>query len=72
MGKAFNEALALESVQESLYEVDSEELMEFAKIVAYKVFHNLKQGHEMDENDDPLTVDGIPAAEAWPEHYKEL
>ncbi len=67
--KAFNDALALESVPKELSQCNSDDLIKYAKTVAYKVFHNLKNGHEMDKNDDPLTVDGKPAKKVWKEHY---
>jgi hypothetical protein len=78
---AYSEALAGESVHDSLkrkynpttdtYEhVTQDDLLQFARTVAYKVFHNLKNGHEMDSTQDPLTVDDVPAPQAWPEHYE--
>jgi hypothetical protein len=67
---AFNRALALESIPENLRDCDAEDLTRYATTVAYKVFHNLKQGYQMSKDDDPLTVDGIPASEAWPDHYE--
>ncbi len=69
---AFSEALALESLPDNMKSLDipSELLVQFARTVAYKVFHNLKSGNPMSKKDDPLTVDGIPAPEAWPEHYE--
>ena len=67
---AFNEALALESVPEELKECQSEHLIKYAKTIAYKVFHNLKNGHEMIKDNDPLIVDGEPANEVWADHYE--
>ena len=54
---AFSTALALESVHEELYSVPSEELIRYAKTIAYKVFHNLKNGFPMDLEDDPTHDD---------------
>lgn len=59
-GDAFSYALALESASDSRY-TDSEfrftaqELYRYAKIVAYKVGHNIHLGRELDPFDDPLT-----------------
>lgn len=61
---AYSEALALESVEnlgtydegENVHNnVTSKELEHYARIVAYKVADNLKNGFEMDEKIDPLT-----------------
>ena len=68
---AFSEALALESIPESLSKCQSDELVKYARTVAYKVFHNLKNGHTMAKADDPLTVDGRPASEVWGDHYAQ-
>jgi len=68
---AFNEALALESIPESLSECKNDELVKYARTVAYKVFHNLKNGHTMAKEDDPLTVNGEPASEVWEDHYAQ-
>ncbi len=68
--KAFNEAMARESIPEELRSIDSSILTTYARTVAYKVFHNLKNGHQMSKDDDPLTVDNKPASEVWADHYK--
>lgn len=59
---AFSRALALESASDSTYDEDTgiyvlthNELVRYAKIVAYKVVHNMQNGHELDPDDDPLT-----------------
>ena len=63
---AYNTALAGESVPDQLKEkydedkdmyycVTHNDLERFARIVAYKTAHNLKNGYTMDENGDPLT-----------------
>ena len=59
---AFSRALALESASDSTFDSDTEvylftadELVRYAKIVAYKVSHNMSNGHTLDEDDDPLT-----------------
>jgi len=60
---AYNRALALESVGEigkwdeenEVYNnVTSKHLERYARTVAYKVAHNLKNGFEMDPNGDTL------------------
>lgn len=66
---AFNRALALESVPEELRDNDPDALVRYATIVAYKVFHNLANGHQMVPDLDPVTVDGVPARKAWAQHY---
>ncbi len=68
---AFNRAMVLESLPEELKasDIGTEVLMAFATTVAYKVFHNLGNGHKMDPNFDPITVDGVPAREVWEENY---
>jgi hypothetical protein len=58
---AFSDALALESVREELNSVPSDALIRYAKTIAYKVFHNLKNGFLMNPVDDPTMVDDIPA-----------
>jgi hypothetical protein len=68
--EAFSKALALESVPENLSHCNSDDLVEFATTVAYKVFHNLKNGHIMVKDDDPIIVDGKLANEVWEDHYK--
>lgn len=79
MSNAFNNALALESVgeigifdaaTETYSGVTSDDLVKYARTVAYKVFHNIKNGHVMSKEEDPLTVDGALAAEAWAHHYE--
>ena len=77
---AFSTALVGESISDDLaakYDqetdtfngVTNDDLDELAKIVAYKV----KNGHEMDPEDDPIVVsteDGkVPAANEWEDHY---
>jgi len=59
---AFSRALALESASDSRYDSSTgeftftaDELADYAKIVAYKVTHNIGNGFKMDPNDDPLT-----------------
>ena len=61
---AYSEALAFESIEDlGTYDteknvhnnVNSKDLEKFARIVAYKVASNLKNGFEMDEKIDPLT-----------------
>ena len=60
---AFNEALALESASDlpyknGKYKLNSNELVEYAKIVAYKTAYNLKNGIEIDWDKSPLiTID---------------
>ncbi len=68
---AFSEALALESIPESLYSVNQDDLVDYARTVAYKVFHNLKNNHEMDKSEDPLKVGNKPANEVWQHHYEK-
>ena len=83
---AFSLALVGESIDDDLaakYDQDTDafngvtnyDLDKLAKVVAYKVFHNLKNGYEMDPDDDPLVVptdEGeVPATEEWPEHYRD-
>lgn len=61
---AFNRALAGESIPDGLHEYlrasgkfddkMHELLVEYAQTVAYKVYHNLRCGHEMDMAYDPL------------------
>jgi hypothetical protein len=57
---AFTEALALESIPETLKDCDSAELIRFARTVAYKVANNLKNGFEMSPEDDPLDYGEAP------------
>ena len=59
---AYNTALAWESASDSRYDQVTEEyrftadeLERYARIVAYKVAHNLKNGWTMDPDMDPLT-----------------
>ena len=59
---AFSEALAFESASDLPYDhstgqyvLPADILHYFAKIVAYKVAYNLKNGLVMDPDDDPLT-----------------
>jgi len=63
MGKAYSETLASESMgmrdkwdpEAQVYNgVTYDDLERFARIVAYKVAHNLKNGHKMDPDMDPL------------------
>ena len=79
MSNAFSNALALESVGElgifnaatgTYSGVTHDDLVRYARTVAYKVFHNLKLGHTMSKEDDPLTVDGVSAANVWADHYE--
>lgn len=85
MGKAYTEALAFESITDAMKErwdddnevyreITTEEIEAYAKIVAYKVFHNLKNGHFMDKDNDPIVVETelgrTPASEYWKEHYE--
>lgn len=79
MSNAFSNALALESVGElgifnaatgTYSGVTHDDLVSYARTVAYKVFHNLKLGHTMSKEDDPLTVDGVSAANVWADHYE--
>ena len=60
---AYSQALALESIGEiGAYDETSEtfnnvthtELGHYAKIIAFKVAHNLSNGYTMDKNIDPL------------------
>lgn len=58
--QAFSQALALESASDSRfqdgeYRFTTEELVDYARIVAYKVAHNLNNGFILDPVDDPLT-----------------
>lgn len=78
MGNAFNKALALESIGEigafdaktATYSgVTHDALVNYAKTVAYKVFHNIKLGHVMSDKEDPLTVDGVSAKDVWAPHF---
>ena len=66
---AFNEAMALESIPEGL-DANSDLLIKYARTIAYKVFHNLQNGHKMDKDKDPITVDDQPASKAWADHYE--
>ncbi len=66
---AFNEALALESIPESLQNCNPGDLTRYARTVAYKVFHNLKEGYTMNSEEDPLLVDAKPANIVWKHHY---
>lgn len=66
---AFNRALALESAPEEFADIDPDVVVRYAAIVAYKVFHNLANGHQMLPAADPITVDGRPAREVWAHHY---
>lgn len=56
---AFSRALALESALDSRF-VDGEyrftpdELVEYARIVAYKVAFNVAGGHRLEPSEDPL------------------
>lgn len=59
---AYSEALALESAQSFPYNRDTGEyvlppdiLEWYARIIAYKVAHNIRLGYPMDYNIDPLT-----------------
>ncbi len=63
---AYSEALAGESVhddlkakwdaeQEAYYNVTNDDLERYARIVAYKVAHNLANGFKMDGRLNPLT-----------------
>lgn len=83
-GYAFSRALALESLPDDIraqvfkdgdgfayQQVSLESLVKFATTVAYKVFHGVKGGHKMDPTMDPIMVGETPAAEYWPEHYKD-
>lgn len=54
---AFSTALALESVHEELYSVPTEALIQYAKTIVYKVFHNLNNGFPMNLEDDPTHKD---------------
>ena len=76
--EAFNTAMALESIGNigdfnpsnlTYNNVSADSLVSYARIVAYKVFHNLQNGLKMQKEDDPITVDNIPASIAWAEHY---
>lgn len=58
---AFSEALALESASDCTYNEDTgtyiltaKDMIRYAKIIAYKVAHNLQNGSELDPDDDPL------------------
>lgn len=58
---AFSEALALESASDCTYDQDAktyvltaDEMVRYAKIVAYKVVRNISNGHEMNTDEDPL------------------
>ena len=58
---AYSQALAFESASDLPYNNETEEyvlppdiLEYYARIVAYKVAHNLKNGFVMDSNVDPL------------------
>jgi hypothetical protein len=73
---AFSKALALESADrenfshdKQVYEFTSDQLVNYAAIVAYKTFHNVKGGAEMDAESDPITVNDKPAKEVWASHY---
>lgn len=66
---AFSEALALESIPNELCNIPRSLLVDYAEIVAYKVFHNLANGYEMNPADDPLYVDNDRANEVWAHHY---
>ena len=59
---AFSEALAFESASDCTYNEDTgtyiltaNDMVRYAKIVAYKVAANIRNGHELDMDDDPLT-----------------
>ena len=59
---AYNRALAFESASDLPYDhktgqyVLPPDILEYyAKIIAYKVAHNLKNGYKMDPDNDPLT-----------------
>lgn len=76
---AFSKALALESVgsenfsgERQIYEFTQDQLVGFAATVAYKTFHNVQSGFKMDAALDPIIVDGIPAREAWANHYQSV
>ena len=84
---AFSQALVGESISDDLaakYDqatdtfngVTNDDLDELAKVVAYKVYHNVKNGYELDPDDDPLVVptDGgeVPAAKEWEDHYAKV
>jgi len=51
---AFSTALALESIPESLQGEDSNELVNYARTIAYKVANNLNNGFSMNVDEDPL------------------
>lgn len=62
MDYAYSKALAWESASDLPYNsktgklcVTHDELEHYAKIVAYKVAHNISNGFPMDPNNDPLT-----------------
>ena len=74
---AFSTALALESVdsknfsgERQVYEFTPDQLVGFATTIAYKTFHNVQSGFKMDSALDPILVDGVPAREAWANHYQ--
>ena len=63
--QAYNEALAGESTTDALKEkwdeenevfngVTNDDLEEYARIVAYKVIHNIENGHKVDKRMDPI------------------
>lgn len=59
---AYSESLALESASDLPYDPKSGEyvlppdiLEYYARIIAYKVAHNIRQGYPMDKDIDPLT-----------------
>ena len=66
---AYSRALALESIpdcikdkwnqhSETYSSITDEDLERFAKIVAYKVAYNLRNGHQMNFDIDPLNYMG--------------
>ena len=62
MTYAFHSALAFESAADLPYNRDTGEyilppdiLEYYARVVAYKVAHNIRNGFKMDPNADPLT-----------------
>lgn len=62
---AYSQALALESIPfwkkwdgDSYNGVTPNDLEQFAKTIAYKVAHNLRNGHKMDYSIDPLDYGG--------------
>lgn len=61
MGWAYNSAVAFESAGDlprdpvtGDYVIPEDILEYYARLVAYKTAHNLKNGYQMDPNNDPL------------------